>query len=351
MTDSKDDSMSNLLLTHLENPHKVNDIPEKAEPVMGDNTSAKPTLKNNLTETTEREDMGPIKLPSLQNKTEQRNDPPAIPVVQTPQRPTPPPPPPKTEVPKPSKKDNIVSDTSSVKSRSKKFKKPSMSKSEIHQKKVDLLYKFADLRNKGIKMSKQYTLDSDLDDMEYEFEKLNRQKKIQNSVVLQQNLLISGISFIEMMNDKYDPFGLRLKGWSENVHDNIDQFNGVFEELYNKYKTSIEAPPEVKLVGMLAGSACMYHLSQSLSDNIQNLSAMNMQAQAAQAAQAQAQAQAAAAQAARAAPPPSPPQENLQDLLSNLGKMQGNNQSIPSFNVDTDSEKDSNEGDGEINFS
>ena len=82
MTDSKDDSMSNLLLTHLENPHKVNDIPEKAEPVMGDNTSAKPTLKKNLTETTEREDMGPIKLPSLQNKTEQRNDPPAIPVVQ-----------------------------------------------------------------------------------------------------------------------------------------------------------------------------------------------------------------------------------------------------------------------------
>ena len=31
--------------------------------------------------------------------------------------------------------------------------------------------------------------------------------------------------------------------------------------------------------------------------------------------------------------------------------MQGNNQPIPSFNVDTDSEKDSNEGDGEINFS
>ena len=276
MADSKDGT-AELLLTHLENPHKVNDIPDKAEPVMGDNTSAKPTLKKNLTETTEREDMGTIKLPTLQNKTEQRNEPPAIPVVQAP------PPPPKTEVPKPSKKDNVVSDTSSVKSRSKKYKKPSMSKSEIHQKKVDLLYKFADLRSKGIKMSKQYTLDSDLDDMEYEYEKLNRQKKIQNSIVLQQNLLISGISFIEMMNDKYDPFGLRLKGWSENVHDNIDQFNGVFEELYNKYKTSIEAPPEVKLVGMLAGSACMYHLSQSLSDNIQNLSAMNMQAQAAQA--------------------------------------------------------------------
>ena len=60
-------------------------------------------------------------------------------------------------------------------------------------------------------MSKQYSLESDLDDMEYEYEKLNRQKKIQNSIVLQQNLLISGISFIEMMNDKYDPFGLRLK--------------------------------------------------------------------------------------------------------------------------------------------
>ena len=346
MTDSKDDSMSNLLLTHLENPRKVNDIPDKAEPVMGDNTSAKPALKRQATETTEREDMGTIKLPTLQNKTEQRNDPPAIPVVQA-SVPSPPPPP-KTEVPKPSK--NVVSDTSSVKSRSKKYKKPSMSKSEIHQKKVDLLYKFADLRSKGIKMSKQYSLESDLDDMEYEYEKLNRQKKIQNSIVLQQNLLISGISFIEMMNDKYDPFGLRLKGWSENVHDNIDQFNGVFEELYNKYKTSIEAPPEIKLVGMLAGSACMYHLSQSLSDNIQNLSAMNMQAQAAQAAQAQA-AQAQAAAAARAAPPPPPPQENLQDLLSNLGKMQGNNQPIPSFNVDTDSEKDSNEGDGEINFS
>ena len=80
--------------------------------------------EHDLTETTEREDMGTIKLPTLQNKTEQRNDPPAIPVQAPPQ--------PKTEVPKPSK--NVVSDTSSVKSRSKKYKKPSMSKSEIHQK-------------------------------------------------------------------------------------------------------------------------------------------------------------------------------------------------------------------------
>ena len=339
MTD-KNGTTSDLLLTNLENPHKVKDLPENNAPpaVMGANTSAKPMKP--LTETTQVEEqrkeqqqkteVPPITLPNIQPKTEKNND---IPVSNS-----------KSlfdRIASKSKKTPSVSSSSTVKSRSRKYKKPSMSKSEVHQKKVDLLYKFADLRSKGIKMSKNYTLDSDLEDMQYEFDKLNKQKKIQNSIVLQQNLLISGISFIEMMNDKYDPFGLKLKGWSENIHDNIDQYNGVFEELYEKYKTSIEAPPEVKLLGMLAGSACMYHLSQSLSDNIQNLSAMNMQE-------------------AMRPPPPQPtaaapqqappPQDNLQDLLSNLGKMQGNNQPIPTFNVDSDSEKDSNEGDGELNF-
>ena len=46
--------------------------------------------------------------------------------------------------------------------------------------------------------------------------------------------------------------------------ENIEDYDGVFEELYNKYKTSVEVAPEIKLLTMVGGSAMMFHLTNSM---------------------------------------------------------------------------------------
>jgi hypothetical protein len=46
--------------------------------------------------------------------------------------------------------------------------------------------------------------------------------------------------------------------------ENLDDYDGVFEELYVKYKTKMNVAPEVKLIMMLGGSAMMFHLTNSM---------------------------------------------------------------------------------------
>jgi hypothetical protein len=72
------------------------------------------------------------------------------------------------------------------------------------------------------------------------------------------------VTGLEFLNDKFDPFDLELNGWSQNTMENIDDYDGVFEELYNKYKTKVQVAPEVKLIMMVGGSAMMFHLTNSM---------------------------------------------------------------------------------------
>jgi hypothetical protein len=58
----------------------------------------------------------------------------------------------------------------------------------------------------------------------------------------------------------------RLKGWSESVHTNIEDFDSIFEELYDLYKDSAKMHPLLRLVGTLGVSATMYHLTNSAAE-------------------------------------------------------------------------------------
>jgi hypothetical protein len=67
----------------------------------------------------------------------------------------------------------------------------------------------------------------------------------------------------EFLNSKFNPFDWELDGWSESVHENIEDFDEVFEELYDKYRGRGNMPPEAKLLMSLVGSGFMFHMSNS----------------------------------------------------------------------------------------
>jgi hypothetical protein len=94
--------------------------------------------------------------------------------------------------------------------------------------------------------------------------KQRRRKDKQNAQKLGAKFLLTTITALEFLNDRFDPFELKLDGWSEKVHEDIDDYNDVFAELYEKYKTSTQIAPEIKLIMMLGGSAAMVHVSNSM---------------------------------------------------------------------------------------
>jgi hypothetical protein len=77
-------------------------------------------------------------------------------------------------------------------------------------------------------------------------------------------MLITFVSGTEWLNGRFDPFDVKLDGWSESIHEGIGEYDDVFEELYEKYQGSGSMSPEIRLAFMVAGSAFMYHLQNSM---------------------------------------------------------------------------------------
>lgn len=130
--------------------------------------------------------------------------------------------------------------------------------------KREMLYRFDRMEKKGMRLPRKFTLSSSYDDMKHEYERLKRDREVDNSVMFQRRMLMTVVSGVEFLNNRYDPFDLKLDGWSENVHDGIGDYDDIFEELHEKYKGKSNLPPEIKLVMTLGGSAFMFHLTNTL---------------------------------------------------------------------------------------
>jgi hypothetical protein len=108
-------------------------------------------------------------------------------------------------------------------------------------------------------------MNSDIEEMRTEYNRLVREKELDGSVRFQQKMLMAFISGTEYMNSRYDPFAIKLDGWSEQVNENINDYDDIFEELHYKYKaTGKKMAPELRLFISLSGSAFMFHLTSRM---------------------------------------------------------------------------------------
>ena len=135
---------------------------------------------------------------------------------------------------------------------------------EIQREKQDLLFKLNRLRQRGMPVTNKYTMSSPLEDIREEFNNLKAQRDIQNSIKFQRKMMMATVTGIEFLNSKFDPFDIKLDGWSESIHENVNDYDEIFEELHDKYKEKAKMAPETKLFLSIAGSAFMFHLTQSL---------------------------------------------------------------------------------------
>lgn len=141
---------------------------------------------------------------------------------------------------------------------------PKMSKEELLREKFKYLRKLEALEKKGVELSKKYNMDSSLQEMQGEYETIMEEKKKQNSIKFQGNMLMAVINGIEFLNGKFDPFDIKLDGWSTQFEENLGDYDEIFSELHEKYKSKATMAPELKLLFQLGGSAMMVHMSNTM---------------------------------------------------------------------------------------
>jgi len=141
---------------------------------------------------------------------------------------------------------------------------PQMSKEETLREKFKYLRKLEALEAKGVTLTKKYTMESSLLEMQGEYEMIMEEKSKQNSIKFQGNMLMAFINGIEFLNNRFDPFDIKLDGFSDQVSENLTDYDDIFSELHDKYKSKASLAPELKLLFQLGGSAMMIHMTNTL---------------------------------------------------------------------------------------
>ena len=135
------------------------------------------------------------------------------------------------------------------------------------QKKKKLLVQLRRMQKKGYTLSRHFTMESDLIEMQAEVESIKREANLGMVLKTLKRGLCVGTFLIEQVNNKYKPLGgAHLDGWSNQVKNDVEDqaYDEILEELYDKYADRLSMPPELKLLTMLGTSALQYHIAQSI---------------------------------------------------------------------------------------
>lgn len=135
---------------------------------------------------------------------------------------------------------------------------------EMNEKK-EILYQMDRLESKGYRLPRKFSMQSDLEEMRVEYHRILREKEVDASIRFQRKMLMALVTGIEFLNTRFDPFDIKLDGWSEHISEDLTDYDDIFEELHDKYKSSgRKMAPELRLLMSLSGSAFMFHLTSSM---------------------------------------------------------------------------------------
>jgi len=141
---------------------------------------------------------------------------------------------------------------------------PSKGYNSIDEEKSDLLNKLARLERKGFNVNKRLNAYSSVEELRSEYKRITYTIDVDQSIKFSRRALMASVTGLEFLNKRYNPFELQLDGWSESIMENLDDYDGVFEELHVKYGEKMQVAPEIKLMMMVGGSAMMFHLTNSM---------------------------------------------------------------------------------------
>ena len=113
-------------------------------------------------------------------------------------------------------------------------------------------------RNKGVHLSREFTMDDTLAELEFEIQKQNNNATTRQHVVFMRDVMKMGINGLEIANARFGPF-LSIDGWAETVTADMTKYEPPLEKLYRRYFRSSQMSPIMELSWLLVGSMVAFH--------------------------------------------------------------------------------------------
>ena len=136
-----------------------------------------------------------------------------------------------------------------------------MTDREKRRKKRMMIRKMEEWYEKGIiKTSSHFNMDSAYEEVEDEYEGALEDKRKKDSVKLYGWWFMTFVNSVEYANAAFNPFDVNLDGWGEQVSEDLDSYDELFGELYQKYKGG-KLSPEISLLMRLGFSAAVVNFT------------------------------------------------------------------------------------------
>jgi len=136
-----------------------------------------------------------------------------------------------------------------------------LSDREKRRKKRAMIKKLEEWYEKGlIKSNTHFTMESNYEEIEDEYETALEDKRKKDSIKLQGWWFMTFVNSVEYANAAFNPFDINLDGWGEQINEDIDSYEEIFGELHEKYKGG-KLSPEISLLLRLGFSAAVVNFT------------------------------------------------------------------------------------------
>jgi hypothetical protein len=138
----------------------------------------------------------------------------------------------------------------------------------LDEEKSALLWKLQRAKRAGLPVTRNLTIHSNIKELRSEVRRVEHEVGLDNGIKFMRRMLMLSTSGIELLNNRYDPFGLALDGWSNSVQEDIASYDKVFERLYEKYQDKADIAPELQLLLLVTSSAVTFHLTKKMMETM-----------------------------------------------------------------------------------
>lgn len=135
---------------------------------------------------------------------------------------------------------------------------------ELMQEKVEMLTRITNLSKNGFSTTKKWTMKDDIDEIRYECYRLQRESNTKKSIKMMRQVLVSITTMVEMGNAYFNPFNLRLDGFSKNMMLSLSDYDDCFDQLHHKYSGRSSVGPEMQIMFTFLSAAVFHHAGNAI---------------------------------------------------------------------------------------
>lgn len=129
------------------------------------------------------------------------------------------------------------------------------------QLKADLIAKINHLSDKGYAPAQHPNMSMTLNELENMHCRQDTKYKRDKTIQTYRKWYLIIILTVENVTKWLDGLEIYLDGWSKSIADEVEDLDEILGELYDKYKVTLEMPPEAKLLLFTVKSGLFYHFS------------------------------------------------------------------------------------------